>query len=87
MLSALQYPNECETFYSIKTEVFKSSGFNNRYSGKVSDGEKGGEKKGNKRILIRTYFNYSIEAFELFGGSYRVHQSDYTQVKEKKPIH
>lgn len=45
------------------------------------------KKKGNKRILIRTYFNYSIEAFELFGGSYRVHQSDYTQVKEKKPIH
>lgn len=89
MLSALQYPNECETFYSIKTEVFKSSEFNNRYSGKVTDGDKKGKKKkkGNKRILIRTYFNYSIEAFELFGGSYRVHQSDYTQVKEKKPIH
>lgn len=86
MLSASQYPNECETFYSIKTEVFKSSRFNNRCSGKVSDGKKRGKKKGNKRILITTYFNYSVEAFELFGGSYRIHQSDYTQVKEKKPI-
>lgn len=53
---------------------------------KISDAKEGKEV-GNKRILISRSFNYSIEEFELLGGSYRIHQSDYARVQEKNHIH
>lgn len=73
MSSVLQFPSECKNVKIFQNQnTKKSSGFNNKSTGKFRDGKKR-KDVGDPRIQISSSFNCSTETFELFGGSYGIH--------------
>lgn len=88
-LFVLQFPSECKNvkiFTVPKHRDLRAQDLIINLLGKSR--MKKGKDVGGTWILLRRPFNYSTETCELFGGSYGIHQSDYTQLrKKKKPIH